>query len=112
MASQESTTKDVKILQPIAPFWLFGADICDDFFWEVIQFWCITDTVISGADPILTIWEWFTEFVYFLIILNIGEGMMLKLVIFWATFNVHFCQYQQGSPHKRLLRFGRSAGGN
>ena len=37
---------------------------------------------------------------------------MLKLKIFEAKFNAHFRQYQQGSPQKRLLRFGRSAGGN
>ena len=37
---------------------------------------------------------------------------MLKLEIFGAKFNAHFRQYQQGSPQKRLLRFGRSAGGN
>ena len=37
---------------------------------------------------------------------------MLKLEIFGTKFNAHFCQYQQGSPQKRLLRFGRSAGGN
>ena len=35
--------------------------------------------------------------------------MMLKLEIFRAKFNAHFCQYQQGSPQKRLLRFERSA---
>ena len=35
----------------IVPFWLFGAAICDDFFRAVIQPWCVTDTVISGADP-------------------------------------------------------------
>ena len=37
---------------------------------------------------------------------------MLKLEIFGAKFNAHFFQYQLGSPQKRLLRFGRSAGGN
>ena len=38
--------------------------------------------------------------------------MMLKLEIFGAKFIAHFRQYQQGSPQKRLLSFGRSAGGN
>ena len=38
--------------------------------------------------------------------------MMLKLEIFGAKFNARFLQYQQGSPQKRLLGFGRSAGGN
>ena len=38
--------------------------------------------------------------------------MMLKLKIFGAKFNAHFCQLQQGSSQKRLLRFGRSTGGN
>ena len=37
---------------------------------------------------------------------------MLKLEIFGAKCNAHFRQYQQGSPQKRLRRFGRSAGGN
>ena len=37
---------------------------------------------------------------------------MLKLEIFGAKFNAHFRQYQQESPQKRLLRFGRSADGN
>ena len=36
--------------------------------------------------------------------------MILKLEIFGAKFNVYFRQYQQGSPQKRLLKFGRSAG--
>ena len=38
--------------------------------------------------------------------------MILKLEIFGAKFNAHFCQYQQGSPQKRLIRFGRSVDGN
>ena len=38
--------------------------------------------------------------------------MILKLEIFGAKFNAHFRQYQQESPQKRLLRFGRSAAGN
>ena len=38
--------------------------------------------------------------------------MMLRLEIFGANFKAHFRQYQQGSPQKHLLRFGRSAGGN
>ena len=38
--------------------------------------------------------------------------MILKLEIFGAKFNAHFCQYLQESPQKRLLRFGGSAGGN
>ena len=38
--------------------------------------------------------------------------MILKMEIFGAKFNAYFRQYQQGSPQKRLLRFGRSAGGN
>ena len=29
--------------------------------------------------------------------------MILKLEIFGAKFNAHFCQNQQGSPQKRLL---------
>ena len=38
--------------------------------------------------------------------------MVLKLEIFGVNFNADFRQYQQGSPQKHLLRFGRSAGGN
>ena len=43
---------------------------------------------------------------------SMGGRMMLKQEIFGAKSNAHFRQYQQASPQKRLLRYGRSPGGN